>query len=163
MRVQPRKVTRAKSPLSSSRVEDGPTSISKRERLPTKSRAIIVAKVEIVAHPRESLLRHCVDQGRFQRFSPRQALKNAFLEKSSETLIRLPECPICHKPVAPVTDPTSNYAPFCSRRCKEVDLVRWCEGRYAIVETIDPTRRQEESPDRQESELENDLFSEETE
>jgi endogenous inhibitor of DNA gyrase (YacG/DUF329 family) len=55
-------------------------------------------------------------------------------------MIRLPECPICHHPVAPASDPNASYAPFCSRRCKEVDLIRWCEGRYAIVESIDPNR-----------------------
>jgi endogenous inhibitor of DNA gyrase (YacG/DUF329 family) len=26
------------------------------------------------------------------------------------------------------------YRPFCSQRCRQVDLVRWSEGRYAIVE-----------------------------
>jgi endogenous inhibitor of DNA gyrase (YacG/DUF329 family) len=55
-------------------------------------------------------------------------------------MIRLPECPICKKPVAPATDPNAEYAPFCSRRCKEVDLIRWCEGRYSIVENVDPQR-----------------------
>ena len=77
-------------------------------------------------------------------------------------MIRLPECPICHKPVAPVTDPNSSYAPFCSRRCKEVDLIRWCEGRYAIVESVDPSRRQEESLEEQESGADDDPFSEES-
>lgn len=51
-------------------------------------------------------------------------------------MIRLPECPICHKTVPPATDPNSAFAPFCSRRCKEVDLIRWCDGRYAIVEPL---------------------------
>lgn len=55
-------------------------------------------------------------------------------------MIRLPECPICKKSVPPASDPNSSFAPFCSRRCKEVDLIRWCDGRYAIVETIDPSR-----------------------
>ena len=55
-------------------------------------------------------------------------------------MIRLPECPICGKAVAAATDPGANFAPFCSRRCKEVDLIRWCEGRYAIIENIDPNR-----------------------
>jgi uncharacterized protein len=55
-------------------------------------------------------------------------------------MIRLPECPICGRAVAPATDPTPTFAPFCSRRCKEVDLFRWCEGRYAIVESLDADR-----------------------
>ena len=55
-------------------------------------------------------------------------------------MVRLPDCPICHKPVTPVSDSAVSYAPFCSRRCKEVDLVRWCDGRYAIVEDLTGAR-----------------------
>lgn len=42
-------------------------------------------------------------------------------------------CPICGKP------PMSEHAPFCSRRCADVDLNRWLKGAYAIsaVETDD--------------------------
>jgi hypothetical protein len=35
-------------------------------------------------------------------------------------------CPICSK--ATVAD----YAPFCSKRCANVDLHRWLSGGYAI-------------------------------
>jgi uncharacterized protein len=35
-------------------------------------------------------------------------------------------CPICRKPS------TEAYAPFCSRRCANVDLGRWLTGGYAI-------------------------------
>ncbi len=35
-------------------------------------------------------------------------------------------CPICSKPS------DSKYAPFCSRRCADVDLSRWLKGGYAI-------------------------------
>jgi endogenous inhibitor of DNA gyrase (YacG/DUF329 family) len=35
-------------------------------------------------------------------------------------------CPICSKPAS------SEHAPFCSRRCADVDLHRWLSGRYAI-------------------------------
>ncbi|WP_373650997.1 DNA gyrase inhibitor YacG [Schlesneria sp. DSM 10557] len=76
-------------------------------------------------------------------------------------MIRLPECPICQKAVAPATDPASNYAPFCSRRCKEVDLIRWCEGRYAIVEKLDPARQLEELASGQDAELEDELLTDE--
>jgi endogenous inhibitor of DNA gyrase (YacG/DUF329 family) len=27
---------------------------------------------------------------------------------------------------------TEKYAPFCSKRCADVDLYRWLNGRYAI-------------------------------
>ncbi|PSM17424.1 MULTISPECIES: DNA gyrase inhibitor YacG [Nitratireductor] len=36
------------------------------------------------------------------------------------------KCPECGKPSARPT------FPFCSTRCKEVDLNRWLSGRYAI-------------------------------
>jgi uncharacterized protein len=37
-------------------------------------------------------------------------------------------CPICQRPV-PAGAAT---APFCSPRCRQVDLVRWTDGKYAI-------------------------------
>lgn len=40
-------------------------------------------------------------------------------------------CPICGKPAA------GQAAPFCSKRCADIDLHRWLKGSYAIpvVET----------------------------
>jgi endogenous inhibitor of DNA gyrase (YacG/DUF329 family) len=35
-----------------------------------------------------------------------------------------PRCPICGKPTA------AAFKPFCSQRCKDVDLHRWFSGRY---------------------------------
>jgi endogenous inhibitor of DNA gyrase (YacG/DUF329 family) len=35
-------------------------------------------------------------------------------------------CPICGKPRDP------QFAPFCSRRCADIDLGRWLKGSYAI-------------------------------
>jgi endogenous inhibitor of DNA gyrase (YacG/DUF329 family) len=35
-------------------------------------------------------------------------------------------CPICGK----LRDP--QYAPFCSRRCADIDLGRWFKGTYVI-------------------------------
>ena len=35
-------------------------------------------------------------------------------------------CPICSKPSE------AKYAPFCSRRCADIDLSRWLKGAYAI-------------------------------
>ncbi len=40
-------------------------------------------------------------------------------------------CPICSKPARP------GVAPFCSRRCADVDLSRWLSGVYAIPVTGD--------------------------
>ncbi|MHB8286984.1 MAG: DNA gyrase inhibitor YacG [Caulobacteraceae bacterium] len=36
-------------------------------------------------------------------------------------------CPICRK-----AEPSPKYAPFCSRRCADVDLGRWFGGVYAV-------------------------------
>ncbi|MBY0337848.1 MAG: DNA gyrase inhibitor YacG [Acetobacteraceae bacterium] len=45
----------------------------------------------------------------------------------------MPDCPICGKPVVKPTPgaPRGAY-PFCSDRCRQVDLGRWFDGRYAI-------------------------------
>lgn len=45
-------------------------------------------------------------------------------------------CPICHKPVPVAEDGTSAFHPFCSERCRQVDLCRWFDGKYAIVEPL---------------------------
>ncbi len=39
-------------------------------------------------------------------------------------------CPICRKGSA-----TAPYAPFCSKRCADVDLQRWFAGVYAVPAT----------------------------
>ncbi len=43
-------------------------------------------------------------------------------------------CPICKKPVSERDDPKSpnRFYPFCSERCKVIDLGRWLGGRYQI-------------------------------
>lgn len=40
-------------------------------------------------------------------------------------------CPICAK------ETSTDYRPFCSRRCADVDLARWLNGSYA-VQSDDP-------------------------
>ena len=35
-------------------------------------------------------------------------------------------CPVCGKPTA------APFAPFCSARCKQVDLGRWLSGTYRV-------------------------------
>ena len=43
-------------------------------------------------------------------------------------------CPVCRRPVTEV-----RFRPFCSARCRQVDLGRWLAGDYAI-----PARPEEE-------------------
>jgi uncharacterized protein len=40
-------------------------------------------------------------------------------------------CPICGKPA------DEQFRPFCSQRCREVDLNRWLSGVYAVPVTAD--------------------------
>lgn len=44
------------------------------------------------------------------------------------------KCPICRKQVQPGTP----YAPFCSERCRLIDLANWAEEKYRI-----PVRHEE--------------------
>ncbi len=49
------------------------------------------------------------------------------------------KCPICKKEVAP-GDP--EY-PFCSERCRLVDLGNWASGKYAIPVREEPEQEDE--------------------
>ncbi len=51
-------------------------------------------------------------------------------EKDNVTPLRAP------RPCAECRQPSSRaYYPFCSQRCKDVDLNRWLSGAYAIPAT----------------------------
>ena len=50
--------------------------------------------------------------------------RRAYLNGVPESPAKL--CPICRKPAA------DRFRPFCSARCKDVDLNRWFKGAYAI-------------------------------
>lgn len=52
-------------------------------------------------------------------------------------MIQPVSCPICHTRLAPEVHDSACF-PFCSVRCKQVDLARWMDGKYAIIEEIDP-------------------------
>jgi endogenous inhibitor of DNA gyrase (YacG/DUF329 family) len=41
-------------------------------------------------------------------------------------------CPICKKEVAEPSEGQKSYYPFCSERCKLIDLGRWLGGRYQV-------------------------------
>jgi uncharacterized protein len=45
--------------------------------------------------------------------------------------------------LAPV-EASPSWFPFCSERCRQVDLLRWSKGRYAIVEPLAPDQLAEE-------------------
>lgn len=55
-------------------------------------------------------------------------------------------CPTCHKTIRmadPEGDPKLPHFPFCSERCKLVDLGSWFDGHYKIISPLKP----EDSPD----------------
>ncbi len=43
-------------------------------------------------------------------------------------------CPICKKHVAPEGD----YHPFCSERCKLIDLGNWASEKYVVSTPLQP-------------------------
>ncbi|NDV01745.1 DNA gyrase inhibitor YacG [Pseudoroseicyclus tamaricis] len=47
-------------------------------------------------------------------------------------------CPICGKK----TDP--DHRPFCSDRCREIDLGRWLKGTYRVPTQETPTDEDED-------------------
>jgi endogenous inhibitor of DNA gyrase (YacG/DUF329 family) len=52
-------------------------------------------------------------------------------------------CPICRKEVQP-DDP---FIPFCSDRCRIIDLGNWASEKYVISSPVDP-QTFEDLPDR---------------
>jgi uncharacterized protein len=52
------------------------------------------------------------------------------------------KCPACNKPVAWIE--TSRWRPFCSERCKTIDLGDWAANRHVIAGS--PADSTEESP-----------------
>jgi len=51
-------------------------------------------------------------------------------------------CPICKKPVARMDE----EFPFCSARCRTIDLGRWASGQY-VVRASTPEQEEEELPE----------------
>jgi uncharacterized protein len=58
------------------------------------------------------------------------------------------ECPTCKKPVVepPDDQPLPKHFPFCSERCKLIDLGRWIDGKYQIPIVDRPAHGEEDSP-----------------
>lgn len=61
-------------------------------------------------------------------------------------------CPTCDAPVAfPTADktdrltspPAPGHFPFCSERCKLVDLGKWADGTYKVSRPLTPEERAE--------------------
>jgi endogenous inhibitor of DNA gyrase (YacG/DUF329 family) len=50
-------------------------------------------------------------------------------------------CPICHKPIDPAE---KGSLPFCSERCRQIDLRRWLGEEYGL-----PIERENEGDEEQ--------------
>lgn len=51
------------------------------------------------------------------------------------------QCPICHQDIAePESGQMSKYYPFCSERCKLVDLGAWLDSDYVIQSRVESDR-----------------------
>jgi endogenous inhibitor of DNA gyrase (YacG/DUF329 family) len=57
------------------------------------------------------------------------------------------QCPVCKSKVASSTQANpSPFFPFCSQRCRLVDLGQWLDGNYRIPVTPDPLDEDDQSP-----------------
>ena len=52
------------------------------------------------------------------------------------------KCPICKKEVSP----DDQFFPFCSERCKIIDLGNWASEKYVISTPVQPEDLESESP-----------------
>lgn len=69
----------------------------------------------------------------------------AYLDGMPEAPYAAKPCPICGKPAA------ERFRPFCSGRCKDVDLHRWMSGVYAIPaeESAEDSERERDVSDKE--------------
>jgi endogenous inhibitor of DNA gyrase (YacG/DUF329 family) len=52
-------------------------------------------------------------------------------------------CPICEQRMAGESLKDLPYFPFCSRRCKLIDLGRWLDGTYQLASDEEDSTSQE--------------------
>lgn len=58
----------------------------------------------------------------------------------SKVVARIVRCPHCGK--SSEYSPRNEFRPFCSERCRLIDLGDWAEGKYAV-----PTKPEEMTPE----------------
>jgi endogenous inhibitor of DNA gyrase (YacG/DUF329 family) len=56
----------------------------------------------------------------------------------NEGVVPTYECPICEKVFKVDRPEDAPFRPFCSERCKLVDLGRWLDGTYRVSEPLKP-------------------------
>jgi endogenous inhibitor of DNA gyrase (YacG/DUF329 family) len=67
-----------------------------------------------------------------------------FLQCDSVAESRLVPCPICGKSVS--WTPVEAWRPFCSERCKLIDLGAWASERYRVPVVEDKDRPEDAAP-----------------
>lgn len=68
-------------------------------------------------------------------------------------------CPICDSPATRSKD--NPHGPFCSKRCKLIDLSKWFGGEYSIAGTSTMAEREAtmtDAPDESHTEPPDDFF-----
>ncbi len=53
-------------------------------------------------------------------------------------------CPICHKPVD--LSPANRFRPFCSERCRMIDLGKWAGEDYSVPAGEEDNRHPDDLP-----------------
>ena len=56
-------------------------------------------------------------------------------------------CPICERMLPSEVNGDALVFPFCSPRCKQVDLHRWLNGDYAFIADLDTEELMAELPE----------------
>ncbi|HAH66461.1 MAG TPA: DNA gyrase inhibitor YacG [Rhizobiales bacterium] len=56
----------------------------------------------------------------------REPLASAPAGGPAKGTVKRPKCPLCGKPAS------TDYRPFCGKRCADLDLGRWLKGAYAV-------------------------------
>lgn len=51
-------------------------------------------------------------------------------------MIRRQQCPVCRSALPDDPERARRFLPFCSHRCRSIDLLRWSKGQYAITEQL---------------------------
>jgi len=59
------------------------------------------------------------------------------------------KCPICHKTLKPLPEKQTEepgFFPFCSERCRLIDLAAWLDAKHRIISNL-PNDSSDISPD----------------
>lgn len=64
-------------------------------------------------------------------------------------MVTIVKCPVCGKEVE--WKESNRYRPFCSERCKQIDLGAWAEEKYKVPAVEDDDGEEDRMDDRNET------------